>query len=441
MNNDTESLEIPSIDSLRRQASRLRARARLVVVAPVDSREVIDLDDQPTELGRDRLGHASVSRRHLTITWHNGQHFVADDASKNGSWLDGAPLSDARGLSAGTVIRAGGVIMVYEPALPPAEISAASEVALIAAIPGRSNAATKLRETIARAAADPAPALVLGETGVGKERVAQALHQLSRRVGPFVAVNVAELSERLVESQLFGHVKGAFTGADAAQPGLFRAAHKGTLLLDEIGDLPLELQAKLLRVIQEREVRPVGATAAVPIDVRVVGATHADLTHAVDAGRFRRDLWARLALWELRVPPLAARRADILDYVVSLFTRWALERGRPATGLVIDPDAAEHLLLRPLPENLRALDRLVHRLDPRLPRLTLALVHETLGGPAVAEQIHTGQAAPAAPPTTAAELEAALAQHGSVHALARFYGKDRRQIYRWLEQFGLKSKR
>ncbi len=433
MNDDTESLEVRSIESVRRAAAQLRARARLIVVAPLDAAEVIDLDDKPAELGRERLGQASVSRRHLVLTWKNGQHFVADDGSKNGSWLDGAPLSEARGLAPGAVIRAGGVVMVYEPGPAPADLC---DVRLRAAIPGRSNAACALRATITRAAADPAPALVLGETGVGKERVAQALHQLSRRTGPFVAVNVAELSERLVESQLFGHVKGAFTGADAAQPGLFRAAHKGTLLLDEIGDLPLELQAKLLRVIQEREVRPVGATAAIPIDVRVVAATHADLASAVEAGRFRRDLWARLALWELRVPPLTARRADILDFVASLFARWASERGRPETGLVIEPEAAENLLLRPLPENLRALDRVVHRLDPKLARLTMALLDETLGnGPEAAPM------APMAPPTTAAELEAALAEHGSVHALARIYGKDRRQIYRWLEQFGLKSKR
>jgi DNA-binding NtrC family response regulator len=299
-----------------------------------------------------------------------------------------------------------------------------------------------LREEIVRAAADPSPALVLGETGVGKERVARELHRLSGRSGPFVAVNVAELSGQLVESQLFGHVKGAFTGAEQAQPGLFRAAHRGTLLLDEIGELPPEMQAKLLRVIQEREVRAVGSTRSEPVDVRVLGATHADLAAAVEAGGFRRDLWGRLSLIELRVPALSARRADIIDWLVILYTRWARERGLGERSLELAPEAAEHLLVRPLRENLRALERVVHRLDPDRPSLGIEVLERALGPwePTASGQRTRAAAAAsfAPPPTTRAELEQALAEVGSVHGLARHYGKHRRQIYRWLELFGLR---
>lgn len=442
MTDETDSLELRSLEGVRRQAALAQARqSRLVVVSPAEIAQVVALDEHPLELGRERLGHGSVSRRHLQIAWQRGAHLASDAGSKNGSWLDGRPLTEARALADGAVLRLGGVVAVYE-AGPAPHVAAipASDPRLLDAVPGESYAAVRLREVIARAAPDPAPAVVLGETGVGKERVAQALHLLSRRGGPFVAVNVAELSDRLVESQLFGHVKGAFTGADAGQPGLFRSAHKGTLLLDEIGELPLELQAKLLRVIQEREVRPVGATRAETIDVRVVAATHLDLGHAVEAGRFRRDLWARLCLWELRVPPLSARRADILDFVRRLHQRWASERGRRPEPLEVEPDAAERLLLMPLPENLRALDRLVHRLDGGRPALTLELLADTFGAGEAAEVPPPVTVKASPPPTSAEELQRALDEHGSVHALARHYGKDRRQIYRWLEQFGLRSK-
>ncbi len=445
MSEDTESLQTRSPRSAQRQAELGAARAaRLVVVVPASSRDVIALDENPLMLGRERLNHSSVSRKHLEIVWRAGAHRIGDTGSKNGSWLGGERLEAAQALRDGDVVRAGGVVMVYEiqSARSPS-VERASDDALMAAVPGRSSAARTLRDAIVRAAPDPAPALVLGETGVGKERVARELHRLSGRAGPFVAINVAELSEQLVESQLFGHVKGAFTGAEQAQPGLFRAAHRGTLLLDEIGELPIELQAKLLRVIQEREVRPVGSTRAEPIDVRVVGATHADLPTAVEAGRFRRDLWARLSLIELQVPALAARRADIIDWFVILYARWAAERGLEGRDLDVRPEAAEALLMRALPENLRTLERVVHRLDPEEPVLGDDLVEKLLGPRAPHASPRAADAgapvvAVAPPPTTREELAEALTKIGSVHGLARHYGKARRQIYRWLTHFGLR---
>jgi DNA-binding NtrC family response regulator len=448
---DTETLEVRSGGP--RAAS---IGARLVVVHPLDLACEIPViaGSGALELGRDAIPHSTVSRRHLVIDTRAGIQHASDPGSKNGAWLDGVWLGPTpRPLTDGAVLRLGGVVLVYEQtsALPAASITApviaptSALPNLFDAVPGQSFAARHLRDLITRASKDPSPVLVLGETGVGKERVAKVLHSSSGRPGAFVAVNVAELSERLIESQLFGHVKGAFTGAESAQPGLFRAARRGTLLLDEIGELSVELQAKLLRVLQEREVRPVGATRAESIDVRVIAATHRDLATDVDAGRFRRDLWARLRLWELRVPPLSARRSDILELTQRLYTRYLADRSLAPRTLHFEPEAVEALLLAPHRENLRSLDRLAHALGPT-PRsvLSLADIQHHLdprlptASPRPDLTPSPTEPAPSAP-RSADELRQALATHGSVRGLAKYYGKDRRQIYRWLNQFGLRD--
>ena len=439
---ETETLdgEGPGTAAGRARLDRERARAaRWVVVLP-EGGAAIPLSEAPIELGRDTLGHGSVSRRHVAIDWSDGAHGVTDLGSKNGSWLDGTPLgATRRRLDDQAVLRVGGVVMVYERGA-----GGAGDERETPALPGRSRAMATLRAAVARAAPDPAPALILGETGVGKEAVARELHRASGRPGPFVAVNVAELSERLVESQLFGHVKGAFTGADAAQPGLFRAAHRGTLLLDEIGELPLELQAKLLRVIQEREVRAVGATRTEPIDVRVVAATHAALAERVNAGSFRRDLWARLCMWELSVPPLSARRADVLAWVRRFGERWRVERGLAAQAPPrFEPDAVAALVAASFPENLRGLERLVHRLGERQVITLSDLAPHLAWAPPPKAATATAAAPATAPrpsaPTSGDELLQAFAVHGSVRALAKHYARDKRQIYRWLDAFGVRD--
>jgi two-component system response regulator AtoC len=224
----------------------------------------------------------------------------------------------------------------------------------VAAIVHRSAVMTELLETVRRAAVSQVPVLVTGETGTGKELIARALHAESPRAArPFLAINCGAIPAGLLESELFGHVRGAFTGADRARTGLFGAADGGTLLLDEIGDLPLELQPKLLRVLQEGEVRRIGDNQSRPVDVRVVAATAVDLPRAVAQGRFREDLFYRLAVVNIDVPPLRRRPEDIAPLVDSYLPRLSARHGRPA------PEFAADALLRleqhPWPGNVREL--------------------------------------------------------------------------------------
>lgn len=203
--------------------------------------------------------------------------------------------------------------------------------------------------------------LIYGESGTGKELLARAIHKASpRRARPFVAFNCAAIPESLMESELFGYSKGAFTGALRDQPGLFQAAHGGTLFLDEIGDMPLLLQAKLLRAIQERHVRPVGSTQSVAVDVRLLSATHRDLEAEVAAGRFREDLYYRLVVVTLEIPPLEKRREDI----TLLAAHFLCELSRAATKQQVQgfsPEALELLLSAPWPGNVRQLFNVVEQ--------------------------------------------------------------------------------
>ena len=225
---------------------------------------------------------------------------------------------------------------------------------------GDSEPMRQVKDRIARVARSMAPVLVRGESGTGKELAAGALHAHSHRwAGPLVAVNCSAIPENLLEAEFFGVKKGAYTGASHDRDGFFQAARGGTLFLDEIGDLPLAMQSKLLRAIQERCVRPVGATQEDPVDVRVISATHKDLGAEVQAGRFRQDLYYRLNVIEIVIPPLRERREDLPALCSALLQRIAAESGLPVPTLT--PAALDQLVQLPLRGNVRELENLLHR--------------------------------------------------------------------------------
>ncbi|MBX5483923.1 MAG: sigma-54-dependent Fis family transcriptional regulator [Myxococcaceae bacterium] len=227
-------------------------------------------------------------------------------------------------------------------------------------IVARSPQMKKLVDLARRAAKVDSTVLITGESGTGKERIARFIHEESARAaGPFVAVNVGAVPENLIESELFGHVRGAFTGAVQDRAGLFEAANGGTLLLDEIGDLPLPMQVKLLRALQEREIRRVGENRSRPINVRIIAATHRDLGQAVTAGTFRQDLYYRLRVIELKTPPLRERKDDVLPLARVLLAEAAARAGRKITGLT--PDAAAQLVRYDWPGNVRELENAMER--------------------------------------------------------------------------------
>ncbi|MBN7798681.1 sigma 54-interacting transcriptional regulator [Parahaliea mediterranea] len=224
----------------------------------------------------------------------------------------------------------------------------------------RSEAMEQVLSRARLVAASDVSVLITGGSGSGKELLAQAIHRASeRRDNPFVPINCGALPEALLESELFGHVKGAFTGALRDQLGLFRAADGGTLFLDEIGDMPLTLQVSLLRVLQERQVRPVGSTESHPVDVRVISATHRDLEHDMEEGGFRQDLFYRLNVVNLELPPLSARREDISLLATHFLHNSA--KGSRGDVRAFSPDAMALLVSAPWPGNVRQLENVVQQ--------------------------------------------------------------------------------
>ncbi len=319
-------------------------------------------------------------------------------------------------------------------------------------------------EQLARVAPTQVPILLLGETGTGKEVTARAIHELSRRRGPFVGVNCGAISSTLVESELFGHRKGAFSGATADRPGHIRTADRGTLFLDEIGDMPLSAQAALLRVLEEREVVPVGDSMPVPVDLRIVAATHRDLGAMIAAGQFREDLYARICGVPITLPALRARRVDLGLLIPAL-----LRRQPRADRVRFTPQAASLLFEYAWPRNIRELARALEVMTAMADGQPITVDHvpEEIRAPRPPEQppaaaatrdlrVHPATRAPAAPPPDAppaialeaqepltpedlerkASLEALLREHrGNVAEVARRLGKDRTQIYRWIRRY------
>ena len=304
---------------------------------------------------------------------------------------------------------------------------------------GDSPAMEHLRRLIARVGPSDAAVLITGETGSGKERVARALHLASGRKGRFVAINCAAIPATLLESELFGHERGAFSGATARRAGRFEQAQSGTLFLDELGDMPLELQAKLLRALETKEVERLGGTAPIAVDVRILAATHQELSKAVQEGRFRQDLFFRLNVMPLPVPPLRERPEDLLP----LARAFAAEIAGPHVPLVVPPGAEAALRAYRWPGNVRELRNHIERLNLLRGDGPLTLTADSLEGPAL-------QAPRAARPTVGAKsyrehvedferelLRSALEEAGSIAAAARLLQVDRGNLYRRIKALGL----
>jgi DNA-binding NtrC family response regulator len=241
------------------------------------------------------------------------------------------------------------------------ELRAASDHMLLRdRLIGESEAIRQVRETIARVAPLPTSVLLTGESGTGKEVAARSLHSLSERTDkPFVPVNCAAIPPDMIESELFGHVKGAFTGAEGSREGIFMHAQGGTLFLDEMGDLPLALQGKLLRVLEDRRVRPVGSEREVPVDLRFVFATNADLARAVDEGRFRADLYFRINVMQIHLPPLNERDDDVQELADLFIRKLSQQLGMPPVQL--DDEARAALARYDWPGNVRELRNVIER--------------------------------------------------------------------------------
>jgi two-component system response regulator HydG len=316
----------------------------------------------------------------------------------------------------------------------------ASETSLF----GDSEAMKAVRDLVARVAPSGASVLVQGETGSGKELVAKALHALSpRSKAPFVAINCAALPASLVESELFGYAKGAFTDARAARQGLFVEADGGTLFLDEVAELSMDNQAKLLRTLQEKTVRPLGSNQEIPFDARIMCATHKDLELEAEAGRFRQDLFFRLNVIRVDLPPLRERGMDIVHLASRFLDQVCVRDKRPA--LRLSPEVAQKLLAYPWPGNVRELENCIERLAAlaRGPEVSVADLPDKVK----LHQRGRFHVAAEAPEEIVSldELEKRYVQHvlqvmqGNRSRAAELLGIDRRTLYRKLDSWGLSS--
>jgi DNA-binding NtrC family response regulator len=306
---------------------------------------------------------------------------------------------------------------------------------------GSSQGMERVKEIIGKVAVTDSPVLVEGESGTGKELVAAAIHRLSARAKrPFIPVNCSAIPGDLLESEFFGHVRGAFTGAVADALGLFRGAHEGTIFLDEIAELPASLQVKLLRVLQEMQVRPVGSTKAYNIDVRVVAATNRNLEQAMNAGTFRQDLFYRLNVVRIHLPPLRERRDDIPALVNQFIRRFNRRFRRDVRGIA--PEALAALTSYEFPGNVRELENLIERAFAMGARDQVTLNDLPSLSQGGAEAVMPPVETPGTLPTLAAvEKELILKALGMFkndkEAVARALGLSRRTIYRRLKEYGI----
>ncbi|MCC6751770.1 MAG: sigma 54-dependent Fis family transcriptional regulator [Deltaproteobacteria bacterium] len=383
------------------------------------------------------LSDRTVSRFHCELRLENGQPVLTDLGSRNGTRLSGlrvfrAPPED------GAVIQVGRTELRFELAQDKVQVPASDRTSF-GRLRGQSLAMRALFLRLERAAATDSTVLVEGETGTGKELTAEAIHlESARRHGPFVVLDCGALPPQLLASELMGHERGAFTGADAARQGALVAADGGTLFLDEIGELDRELQPHLLRALERREVKPVGATRYFPVDVRIVAATNRDLRAEVNAGRFRSDLYYRLAVIQVHLPPLRERTDDLPLLVEDILAQLGVT-DLDAYPYLRSSAFLNRLSRAPWPGNVRELRNYVEQ----------CLVLEGHAAP-IAERPLPGDAARLDQPLSSAReawvaeferryLEGQLRAHGgNASAAARAAGVDRSHFYRLLWRHGLK---
>lgn len=383
---------------------------------------------EPIEVGRGSecdvtLDDSKVSRVHARLSPRGDQLIVADLDSHNGTYLNGARIdASAARAGHGAVLRIGrSLALVVANGREFLGFDSRGDGELVGG--PTLDAVWRLLETIAP---DTGPVLLVGESGTGKEHCGKLLHQMSKRAGALVTVNCAALPEPLAESELFGHVAGAFSGSKKQRGGLFVEAHRGTLFLDEIGDLPLDLQPKLLRILEEGSLRPVGADRPREVDVRVVAATNRNLDAMVEAGHFRLDLLHRLGAQRVALPPLRERREDIPALVV---------RACEAQSIGVDLLVMERWLLAAWPGNVRQLNNEVARLAVRARHEGLSTISLGL--------LERDSAASAATPTAAGDGERerlirALQQcRGNVAETARELGLQRTKLYDLLNRHNI----
>jgi MoxR-like ATPase len=414
--------ELPTTSAHRGPVQPEGGRRRAALVCAFPRPAALALPDSGTVIGRSWLAErgladTEVSSNHLRIDRAGGALRVADAGSRNGTWVNGARLAprDLTPLESGSVLRLGRTLFVFREELQ-GSLEPAPPVGSLVGPYGLRGVA----EAVAGLGRSrPSNVLIEGETGVGKELVARATAAALGRAAPYAAVNVAGVARGVFESQMFGHVAGAFSDARSAAPGIVAAHEGGTLFLDEIGELDLELQAKLLRLLENREVLPVGASRPVQVNVLILAATNRSLEERVEQGAFRRDLLARLAMARLHVPALRDRREDLFSVAGELSRR----AGVSLAADDVEVEAFERLLLEPWPSNVRELDATlaaVRRLDPE-PGLRLWSLEEVLGesgGPKAA--------------LTQEMVDAAIeAAEGNVTAAAAMLGISRGKMLRY----------
>lgn len=431
---DSESSSHTATLPRRTQASERVRGLWLTWLVPRRAGETDSVDlsaDSEWVVGRDadcalRVPGIDISRRHARLVREAGEFFLSDLSSRNGTFVNGMRVKSTR-VDAGDVVRFGASIGLFTTTP-----GVATELA-----PGLWGGPLLAEQlgALAKVAPTDLPVILQGETGTGKEIVARTVHGMSQRSGPFLAVNCAALPEALAEAELFGYRRGAFTGADRASPGVFRSADGGTLLLDEVCDLPAAVQAKLLRALEEREVQPLGEAIPVAVDVRVIVAAQTPLCESVRRKQFRADLFARLDGISVDLPPLRKRIAD----VPTLFSQLLAAHG---SGRVpaLDVELVERLCLHDWPFNVRELVGLAKRLmvlhgqEVTLEVAHLPEVMQALGG--------TDETAPPDSGVSQAErgvlelrtLMAALrASRGNVAEAAAVLGISRQRAYRMMQ--------